>query len=228
MLFGPIGIPQANYVWFRDRTGNSYGYAWLFLTSGNFARLGLLMQNGGVWNGQRLLSQAYISAASAASPLNGCYGFLFWTNRGDTCVAPTGFQFYRSWLPSAPRDLYAMAGSPQQKNFMIPSLNMTVSWMGVLTDGSPPADVWYKFFKTLLPGIIDAAPFVPGAYSLDPSGLNSTLGALTLSVLVSDVLSSPQCNIVFCNQYIPLSGLLQNIISILGLTANSLGAIFGA
>ncbi|CZT01993.1 uncharacterized protein RCO7_05475 [Rhynchosporium graminicola] len=207
-LFTPLGIAKTQYIWFKDNSGNSYGYAHLYLTPDNFARLGLMMQNGGVYSNSRVLSQTWVDLVSVPSEHNGCYGMLFWTNRGDTCISPTGYPFQRSWLPSAPRDLFAMSGSPQQKNFMIPSLNMTVSWMEVTPGKGPPADIWYKFFKTLMPGVRDLPPFDPKTYEMEPSGLNATLEALSLSVLLGNLLSSPQCNIVICNADISLLGIL--------------------
>ena len=46
---GPIGVPRDSYIWLKDRSGNTYGYANLFIPPVQFAKLGLLMQNGGVW-----------------------------------------------------------------------------------------------------------------------------------------------------------------------------------
>ncbi|KAH8901650.1 beta-lactamase/transpeptidase-like protein [Thozetella sp. PMI_491] len=219
-LFTPVGIPQDRYVWFRDRSFNSYGYAWLYMNPDDFARLGLFMQNGGAWNGVRVLSEDYVNQVSVPSPTNGCYGLLFWTNQvsptspgNDTCISPSGYFFNRSWFPSAPRDLYAMAGSPQQKNYIIPSLNMTVSWMSVLTDMGPKDDTYYQFFKALMPGILDPGFVIPGpgTYETEPFSLSTTLEAVALEVLLADVLASPSCNILFCNNSLHLQGLLGNL-----------------
>ena len=64
-LFGPVGIPQESYVWLRDRTKHTYGYANLFIPPTQFAKLGLLMQNDGVWRGQRIVPARYIAMARA-------------------------------------------------------------------------------------------------------------------------------------------------------------------
>ena len=47
-------MPADHYVWFRDRSYNTYGYAWLYLHAPDFARMGLMLQNGGVYNGVRI------------------------------------------------------------------------------------------------------------------------------------------------------------------------------
>jgi CubicO group peptidase (beta-lactamase class C family) len=31
-LFAPLGIAANSYFWLRDRAGDTYGYAWLFIT----------------------------------------------------------------------------------------------------------------------------------------------------------------------------------------------------
>lgn len=235
-LFTPLGISQDRFMWFRDRSFNTYGYAWLFLTVDDFARVGLMMQNGGMYGGERIVSRSYIDEASTPSRANGCYGFLFWTNRVspynpniDTCHSPTGFLFNRSWIPSSPRDLFAMSGSPQQKNFMIPSLNMTISWMGVLNDFSPPVDIWYLFFKDLMPAILDDAFEIPGpgTFEEEPSSLNATLEAMELAVLLKDVLPSPTCNILYCNNVVPLGGLFSNVDEVVGMLLRDVGSILG-
>jgi CubicO group peptidase (beta-lactamase class C family) len=235
-LFTPIGIPVDHYVWFRDRSLNSYGYAWLYLVADDFARLGLLMQNGGVYNDVRILSQSYANQVSVPSPTNGCYGLLFWTNQisptspnNDTCISPTGFFFDRSWFPSAPRDLFAMAGSPQQKNYIIPSLNITISWMGVVpnSDGGigPSEAVYYQFFETLMTGILDPNFTIPGpgTFSVEPFNLGAILGAFDISVLLTAIADSPSCNILFCNGDIPLGGLLNDVGELLGLLWQDIG-----
>ncbi len=86
-LFGRIGIPADSYIWLRDRSGNTYGYANLFIPPIQFAKLGLLMQNNGNWNGRQILSTTYISQLRQPTTTNGCYGFLFWVNGGTTCTS---------------------------------------------------------------------------------------------------------------------------------------------
>src|SRR6202034_3245268 len=85
-LFGPIGIPANSYIWLRDRSGNTYGYANLFIPPTQFAKLGLLMQNDGNWNGQQIISTDYIAQLRTPTATNGCYGFLFWVNGGKPCT----------------------------------------------------------------------------------------------------------------------------------------------
>jgi hypothetical protein len=227
-LFDPIGIPKDSYVWFRDRSGNTYGYAYLYISPLNFARLGLLMQNNGVWNGRRVISSSYVSAVSEPSPTNPCYGLLFWTNALPNCIGPDGYRFKRSYCPSTPLDTFAMSGAPQQKNFMIPSLNMTVSWAAVLDPILPQADAWYQFFATLMPGVEGIVPVPIGPWE-DESLSNSqgNTNAFSPTVFMTDLMPSPNCNIIFCGGTIPFVGLLGNLGSITSWATYSVRAMLG-
>ncbi|KAH8898827.1 beta-lactamase/transpeptidase-like protein [Thozetella sp. PMI_491] len=219
-LFTPIGIPVDRYIWLRDRSYNTYGYAWLYLTNDDFARIALLLQNGGIYNGNRVVSQGYVDLAATPSPMNGCYGFLFWTNRVsptspkfDTCHAPDGYLFHRSWVPSAPRDLFAISGSPFQKNIMIPSLNMSVSFMSVLVDYSPESDGVYKFFKTLISGIRDPGFVIPGpgTYEIEPDPpMAIQLKQAETNLMAVELAMSPTCSRKLCTVGVFMGGKLND------------------
>lgn len=54
------------------------------------ARVGLLMANGGAWDGHRLISRDWIAHSLTPCPLNASYGFLWWLNT------------HRARMPAAP------------------------------------------------------------------------------------------------------------------------------
>lgn len=213
-LFEPIGIPRASYFWLRDRSRITYGYANLFMPPTQFAKLGLLMQNDGVWNGKRLISSSYIHQVQQPTATNGCYGMLFWVNGGTSCTSaniPAAQTVAGPLIASAPSDLYAMVGALQQNNFIIPSLNMTVTWTGVLGDTSlnlagilsasgPGSDLYYNFFRLLMAGvkdqdIPDPGPFTPPPLDLDVNPLNY----INPLVLATDLFPNAKCNVILCN-----------------------------
>ncbi len=211
-LFGPLGIPQHSYIWLRDRSGNTYGYANLFIPPAQFAKLGLLMQNDGVWRGQRILSPSYIRSATADQSTNPCYGFLFWHNGGTSCTGaniPAAETAPGPLVGSAPSDLYAMVGALQQNNFMIPSLHMTVTWTGVLGDAAPnlsvllsagpTSDLYYNFFRILMRGVRDVHVPDPGPYKAPPLDLDvDPTNYLSPAVLMTDLFPNPSCNVIMC------------------------------
>ncbi|MEM6532555.1 MAG: serine hydrolase [Myxococcota bacterium] len=57
-LFGPLGIQQL--YWYSNRSGQTAPAGNLYLTTLDFARLGSLVLNEGVWKGQRIIGAAYI------------------------------------------------------------------------------------------------------------------------------------------------------------------------
>lgn len=223
-LFDPIGIPSDSFFWLRDRSGNTYGYAWLFMPPSQLAKLGLLMQNGGSWNGQQVISSDWVSQVSQPTSTNGCYGYLFWTNKGKPCTGaniPSAQTVDRQMVPSAPDDLYAMVGALQQNNFIIPSLGITVTWTGVLGDTEPnlsvllsatPGDLYYNFFRILMRGVEDVQVPDPGPFKDDPLDLDiNPLNYISPAVLLNDLVSSPECNVVFCNAGVPVDGVMENL-----------------
>lgn len=224
-VFGPIGIPANSYIWLRDRSGNTYGYANLFIPPTQFAKLGLLMQNNGNWNGRQLLSTNYIGQLRQPTATNGCYGFLFWVNGGTSCESaniPAAQTVDHEMIPSAPSDLFAMVGALQQNNFMIPSLNMTVTWTGAFGDTTPnlagllsasgaASDLYYNFFRILMGGVEDRHIPDPGPYVTPPEDFDiNPLNYVDPRVLLTDLVTNPSCNVLLCDGTIPTMGLLQN------------------
>ncbi len=176
-LFGPLGIDSADYHWGRDRSGNTYGYAFLFMAPKDFSRLGLLMVNDGVWRDSRIISSSYVEQFRTPSQTNPCYGFLTWLNQGP-CTGPSVPS--RQTLPTAPlqglpADAYAMVGLGQQNNFIIPSLGMMVTWTGLLGDVSPDpstllsanpdSELYRSFFRILGAGFTNPPLPDPGPYT---------------------------------------------------------------
>jgi hypothetical protein len=137
-------------------------------------------------------------------------------------------------VPSAPDDLYAMVGALQQNNFIIPSLGITITWTGVLGDTEPnlsvllsatPGDLYYNFFRILMRGVEDVQVPDPGPFLDDPLDLDiNPLNYISPAVLLNDLVSSPECNIVFCSSGIPAVGVIEGLQAIatagLGLLVN--------
>lgn len=61
-------------------SGGAHWGGGLWIDALDHARIGLLMLRRGVWRGERLLSEAWIDACAAPSPLNPSYGYLWWLN----------------------------------------------------------------------------------------------------------------------------------------------------
>jgi CubicO group peptidase (beta-lactamase class C family) len=71
-------------------SGGGHWGGGLWISARDHARFGLLHLRGGVWKGRRLLSEKWIGLATAPSPVNERYGYMWWLNRGPQRVAPAG------------------------------------------------------------------------------------------------------------------------------------------
>lgn len=181
-LFGKLGVADDAWSWERDAAGNVAGYYGIRTTPDTWARLGELLRRRGQWKGENLISPVYVDQATAPSPANPGYGFLFWLNGSDHVIAPTTFSravYKGNALPSAPRDLYMMSGLFQQRVYVIPSLDMVVVRLGV--HGNHETDlrsaVWtasngefeHEFFRILMRAVKDRAVPDPGPYRTPPT-----------------------------------------------------------
>lgn len=77
-IFNPLGITCFEYA--RCPEGYYYGASGTKLTVNELSKLGLLLYNNGVYEGQRILSEKYIDEATSVQQMNreGGYGYFFW------------------------------------------------------------------------------------------------------------------------------------------------------
>lgn len=79
-LFGPIGAQGA--VWSVDADGYALGAGDLTIRPIDMAKVGVLMLNGGTWNGQQLIPAAWVTESTTQSQsYNKLYGMLWWLTR---------------------------------------------------------------------------------------------------------------------------------------------------
>ncbi|MCE9673211.1 beta-lactamase family protein [Myxococcus stipitatus] len=75
-LFAPLGI--RDFRWDKDPAGNAVGMAGLQLHPVDFAKVGQLMLQKGVWAGQRILSEAWVRECTMAAQPHAPSGGLLW------------------------------------------------------------------------------------------------------------------------------------------------------
>ncbi len=71
-LFGPLGV--SDVIWPSDPQGNTLGWGDLKLAPHDMAKLGYLFLNKGLWDGQQVVSPAWVKAATSGSS----YGYQWW------------------------------------------------------------------------------------------------------------------------------------------------------
>ena len=117
-LFDKIGV--RTMVMETDPFGNFLTQGYELASGRDWARLGNLYLQDGIWNGERILPEGYASFVSTLAPAweadkRPVYGAFFWLNRDTSAVPP---------------DAYYMSGAGGQKTFIIPSHDLVVVRLG--------------------------------------------------------------------------------------------------
>ena len=118
-LFDKLGI--RTMIIETDPFGNFLGQGYELGSGRDWARLGNLYLQDGVWNGERILPQGYAKFVSTVAPAweadkRPIYGAFFWINGDGTFPVP--------------KDAYYMAGAGGQTTLVIPSHDLVVVRMG--------------------------------------------------------------------------------------------------
>jgi len=80
-LWKPLGNMPSE-VWLDRENGNAVVSCCLLIPTRNWARLGLLLKDGGRFNGKQVISEAWVEDMIKASPTNTAYGYLTWRAEG--------------------------------------------------------------------------------------------------------------------------------------------------
>ena len=115
-LFAPLGIH--NPVFEPDMSGTPVGSSYLYITAREFASLGQLYLDDGVFQGQRILPEGWVDyTVTPASDSKDGYGSFFWLNKD------------KFW-PDIPEDMFNCQGHDGQEIFIIPSKDLVVVVLG--------------------------------------------------------------------------------------------------
>lgn len=87
-LWRPLGAADAG-AWLDRPGGLARAFCCLVATPRDWLRLGLLIKDGGVANGRRIVSASWIDQMTAASPRNPNFGFQIW--RASPYTARRGY-----------------------------------------------------------------------------------------------------------------------------------------
>jgi CubicO group peptidase (beta-lactamase class C family) len=110
-----------------DLSGSFIGSSYAWATTRDWAKFGLLYLNEGNWNGEQVLDSSWVKyAATPTNTSEGRYGAQFWLNAGGH-------------HPDVPLDMYSCNGFKGQYVFIIPSKQLVVVRLGLVSD--PKFDV---------------------------------------------------------------------------------------
>jgi CubicO group peptidase (beta-lactamase class C family) len=122
-LFDRIGIRRQ--ILETDPYGNFLISGYDYGTARNWARIGLLYLQDGMWQGQRLLPEGWATFVSTPAPAwkRPEYGGFFWLNRINT------------W--NLPPETYFAAGAGGQNTWIVPSHDLVIVRMGHMRGQGP-------------------------------------------------------------------------------------------
>jgi CubicO group peptidase (beta-lactamase class C family) len=123
-LFDRIGMRSA--VIEPDASGSFVGSSFMFATARDWARLGLLFLNDGVWLGERILPEGWVKYSTTPTPKapQGCYGAHWWLNAGEPDDPGD-----RLW-PDLPTDTFSARGFEGQEVVVSPSRDLVLVRLG--------------------------------------------------------------------------------------------------
>ncbi|HTV21016.1 MAG TPA: serine hydrolase [Polyangiaceae bacterium] len=196
-LFAPLGI--AGEIWGQSAERVNLADGGLSVRTEDLAKFGQLYLQGGMWNGQRVLSEQWATDATARQVSTG--------NDDGNWNFGYGYQFWRS------RVGYRADGSLGQFGFVLPEQDIVLA----ITSGTTDTDgVMNRVWENLLPAVLgDAQPENPAALA----ALRERLAGLALPV-PSGEMTSALANDVSGRRY----ATAQNSRGIQGVTLDFSGA----
>jgi CubicO group peptidase (beta-lactamase class C family) len=125
-LFGPLGMRSA--VIGTDAAGTLTASSLLYASARDFARLGLLFLQDGVWNGQQILPRDWVvySRGPSRTLKDGSYGAHLWLRLPES--ANLG-------VPPMPEDAFYFLGHDEQIVAIVPSRDLVVVRLGLTHEG---------------------------------------------------------------------------------------------
>lgn len=140
-----IAVPLSfqHSVFETDASGVLMGSSYFYASARDWARLGQLMLNKGVLNGERLVSEDWVNRSiQPNNSLNQrAYGYQWWLNSD-------GSEDYRRW-PELPADTYAANGNRQQYMMIIPSTDTVIVRLGWTSGRYPVGERFAQILSAL-------------------------------------------------------------------------------
>jgi CubicO group peptidase (beta-lactamase class C family) len=141
-LFDRVGV--RTMVIETDPFGNLLTQGYEFASGRDWARLGNLYLQDGVWNGERILPEGYVKFVSTLAPAwkadkRPIYGGFFWINGDGTFPVP--------------KDAYYMAGAGGQTTLIIPSHDLVVVRLGHYKGSASGSEDFKKALALLMEAV---------------------------------------------------------------------------
>jgi CubicO group peptidase (beta-lactamase class C family) len=142
-LFDKIGIRDA--IMETDVYGNFLTQGYEFLPARDWARLGNLYLQDGVWNGERILPEGYVEYASTVAPA--------WEADGRSVYGGAFFWVNGNGAWPLPETAIGMRGAGGQSTTIVPTHGLVVVRLGKYTGSSAGGRALYQAFEALMEAV---------------------------------------------------------------------------
>ena len=160
-IWEPLGNREAA-VWLDQEGGLARGATSLYAVPMDWLRIGELVLNQGVLNGEQIVTSDWIQQMTSPSPTNPLYGFLIWV--GSEYVETRELESFEGFAataddPFVAGDVVYFDGLGGQRVYVIPSRDMVIVRTGVLSQ---------EWQDSILPNVL-----VAGLEPSEPEQLDS-------------------------------------------------------
>jgi len=147
-LFAPLGITSFNWIGFANAPHIAVASSTLYLRPRDMAKIGQLYLQKGVWNGNRIVSENWVTESTLESiqvppSKNPIPGF----------IKSYGYQWWRGTFSNGNTETYCAAGWGGQFIFVIPDIDM----VAVITAGDFEGEGYQGFYNLINDYILVAA-----------------------------------------------------------------------
>lgn len=169
-LVKPLGA-EGGFVWVNREGGMPHGGCCLMLPPETWLRFGLLLLNGGAWDGVRLLPDGWIDAMLAPFEEKPQFGFMIWLgqpylerrliHRPESPINQVAKPGVYHSEPFLADDLFMIDGAEGRMVYIVPSEDLVIVRTGFRP--SPGEPEWDNAFlpNAVIRGILDEDEVIP-------------------------------------------------------------------
>jgi CubicO group peptidase (beta-lactamase class C family) len=121
-LWAPLGAGDAS-VWLDREGGSAHASGFLFATPEDWAKVGLMLLNGGEWNGRQLVPRDYLREMLVPSPREPVYALGIWLANNEHQAKEEEESFLADGI-------FYIDGHSKQRVYVVPSHDLVIVRVG--------------------------------------------------------------------------------------------------
>jgi CubicO group peptidase (beta-lactamase class C family) len=121
-LWKPLGAGDAA-LWLDREGGSARTFGFLFATTDDWAKVGLLLLHQGMWEGRQIVSRAFLQELITPSPTEPFYGLGIWLERPDRMANDAEKPFLADGI-------FYLDGHSKQRVYVAPAQRLVVVRVG--------------------------------------------------------------------------------------------------